>query len=303
MNLNQYSMSAAQPGLSVSMIKNLEVLWPSIEVQKKITNYLSSRISLIEDLVLKKKRLILLFEEKRQAMITEAVTKGLNPNVKMRDSGVEWIGEVPKHWKSVRLKNTVLMNPNKSEVSLNLNDKVTFLPMEKIIEPGKVDISLEKELCEVYSGYTYFRNEDLVMAKVTPCFENGNIAIVDNLVNGIGFGTTELHILRARNGHFNKFYYYLVQSEPFKQEGVSTMYGVGGLKRIPTEFVLNYKFAVPPLEEQIEIANYLDIKCDEISNLQEAINIQIKQLKNYRQSYIYEAVTGKIDMRDFEAVQ
>ncbi|HDX9578404.1 TPA: restriction endonuclease subunit S [Bacillus pseudomycoides] len=300
MNLNQYSMSAAQPGLAVTMIKNLEVLCPTKNIQEKIAKYINTKVISIEELIEQKEKLIQLFEEKRQSMITEAVTKGLNPNVKMKDSGVEWIGEIPEHWEAKRLKNAVFLNPNKSEVNLNLNQKVTFLPMENILEPGKIDISLEKELCEVYSGYTYFRNEDIVMAKVTPCFENGNIATVDNLVNRIGFGTTELHVLRVRKGHFNKFYYYLAQSEPFKQEGVSTMYGVGGLKRIPTEFVSNYKFAVPPLEEQIEIANYLDFKCNQISNLKDVINIEIEKLKSYRQSLIYEAVTGKIDVRNFE---
>ncbi|MCC0759409.1 MULTISPECIES: restriction endonuclease subunit S [Bacillus] len=295
-----YITGSAQPKLTQDALANIVLPVPSLEEQRTIWKYLSEKLKDIDSLIEGKKALITLLEEKRQTMITEAVTKGLNPNVKTKDSGVEWIGEIPEHWVSMRLKNAILLNPNKSEVDLNSNRKVTFVPMENIIEPGKIDVSLEKELSDVYSGYTYFKDEDIVMAKVTPCFENGNIAIANNLVNEVGFGTTELHVLRAREKQCNKFYYYLVQSEPFKQEGISMMYGVGGLKRIPTDFVSNYKFAAPPLDEQIEIANYLDSKCIQISNLKELINIEVEKLKAYRQSLIYEAVTGKIDVRDFE---
>ncbi|PFJ17071.1 restriction endonuclease [Bacillus cereus] len=296
----QMSQGGGQPNISQGIIKSIRLAIPSLETQKRIVNFIDEKFHEINSVILDKVRLIQLLEEKRQSIITEAVTKGLNPNVKMKDSGVEWIGEIPEHWLSMRLKNAILLNPNKSQVDLNSNQKVTFLPMENIIEPGKIDVGLEKELSDVYSGYTYFKNEDIVMAKVTPCFENGNIAIANNLVNEVGFGTTELHVLRVREKQYNKFYYYLVQSEPFKQEGISMMYGVGGLKRIPTDFVSNYKFAAPPLDEQIEIANYLDSKCIQISNLKELINIEVEKLKAYRQSLIYEAVTGKIDVRDFE---
>lgn len=294
--------SSAQPKLNKEDIRSVHFIYPNIDEQKNIIGYLDKKCSQIDSVIDEKKRLVSLLEEKRQSMITDVVTKGLNPRMKMKDSGVEWIGEIPEHWEIKCLKYTIQINPSKSEIDLNSNQKVTFLPMENILEPGRVDLSLEKDLAEVSSGYTYFKNQDIVLAKVTPCFENGNIAIVDNLLNGIGFGTTELHVLRVKKGHYNRFYFYLVQSERFKQEGVSTMYGVGGLKRIPTEFVSNYKFAAPPLVEQVEIANYLDVQCARISDLLRYINQQIEKLKEYRQSLIYEAVTGKIDVRDFEVV-
>lgn len=300
MNLNQYSISAAQPGLAVNTIKNLEVNLPSYDLQIGIRKYIDKKTKIFETIIKQKENLIELLEEQRQSIITEAVTKGLNPNVKMKDSGVEWIGEIPEHWEVKRLKNVLDLNPNKNEVNALKGLRVTFLPMENILGPNEVDISITKNIEDVYSGYTYFKNNDLVMAKVTPCFENGNIAVMQNLENSIGFGTTELHVLRAKPKQNITFYFYLAQSAPFKQEGVSSMYGVGGLKRIPSEFIFNYKFAMPSVSEQNEIVEFLNEKCTELESIKKLINGQIDKLKEYRQALIYEAVTGKIDVRDME---
>lgn len=279
---------------------NMELPFPTIEEQTKIASFLDFKLNEIDNLINMKNKFITLLEQQRQSIITEAVTKGLNSNVKMKNSGVEWIGEIPEHWDLKRLKYALLLNPSKNEVSNIENIDVTFLPMEKIIAPNEVDISLKKKIEEVYNGYTYFKDNDLVLAKVTPCFENGNIAVMQNMENGIGFGTTELHVLRPRTNQNISFYYYLAQSGPFKQQGVSTMYGVGGLKRIPNEFVLNYEFGMPPLAEQNEIVDFLNYKCREIQSTKHLIKLQIVKLKEYRQSLIYEAVTGKIDESDME---
>ncbi|MDM5299479.1 restriction endonuclease subunit S [Bacillus pumilus] len=288
------------PIINNQFIKEFECPLPSVDLQSDIIFYLDQKLSDIKILIQKKESIIKLLEQQRQSIITEAVTKGLNPNVKMKDSGVEWIGEIPEHWEVKRLKNVLALNPSKNEVNALKGLGVTFLPMENILAPNEVDISLTKNIEEVYSGYTYFKNNDLVVAKVTPCFENGNIAVMQNLENSIGFGTTELHVLRAKPKQNINFYFYLAQSAPFKQEGVSTMYGVGGLKRIPSEFILNYKFAMPSVSEQNEIVEFLNEKCTELESIKKLINRQIDKLKEYRQALIYEAVTGKIDVRDME---
>lgn len=197
-------------------------------------------------------------------------------------------------FKEVKLKYIATINPSKSELNLALfKDKtVSFLPMDKIISPNNLDLSLEKTVEEVYSGYTYFRENDIVLAKVTPCFENGNIALAKGLKNGIGFGTTELHVLRIDEQLYDDEYiYYCLQSEDFKTEAVSNMYGVGGLKRIPTEFLGEYKFLVPELKIQVAIKKYLNLKLKEISNVIENKNKLIKLLEQQRQSIITEAVT------------
>lgn len=281
-------------------MKKIMIPVPTVNEQIEIAKYLDLKTAEIDSLIADQEKLIALLEEYRQAIINEAVTKGLNPYPKMKDSGVDWIGAIPDGWKIKRLKDTCTINPNKSEIRAD-NIEVTFLPMEKIISTGVIDTTTTKNITEVYSGYTYFREEDLIIAKVTPCFENGNIAIAKGLCNGIGFGTTELHVLRVKEGFDNKFIFYVLQSNRFKLEGIAAMYGVGGLKRIPTDFIKNFKFAVPDINEQQMISRYLDKKTAQIYQIKSEIELQIAKLKEYRQSLIYEAVTGKIDVRGIMA--
>ena len=283
------------PHVNGETLKNHLVLLPNLQDQNSIANFLDQKTAEIDGLIADKEKLIELLQEKRQAIITEAVTKGLNPNVRMKDSGIEWIGEIPEHWEVKRIKYLATVNPSKSEVRhLPPEQEVTFIPMEKIVATGKVDYSITNTVENLIDGYTYFRDGDIIMAKVTPCFENGNIAIVNGLLNGIGFGTTELHVLRCNNKCYNKFLFYYLQSDVFKSKGISEMYGVAGLKRIPTDFVLNYKLGIPDYQEQKQITLYLDTIVDKINTLISDIQTQIDKLKEYRQSIISEAVTGKI---------
>ena len=284
-----------QLNLNTDIVGGITIGFPHMNEQKAIANFLDQKTAEIDDLIADKEKLVELLQEKRQVVISEAVTKGLNPNVKMKDSGVEWIGEMPEHWEVNRIKYLATVNPNKSEVRyLPSEQKVTFIPMDKIIATGKVDYALTNTMENLINNYTYFRNEDIIMAKVTPCFENGNIAIVKGLLNGIGFGTTELHVLRCNNKCYNRFLFYYLQSDIFKSKGISEMYGVAGLKRIPTDFILNYKLGIPDYQEQEQIANYLDKKTSQIDELTYSIQLQIQKLKEYCQSLISEAVTGKI---------
>lgn len=207
------------------------------------------------------------------------------------DSGVESIGYIPEGWSVNRLKDVCIVNPSKSEVKLAEDTEVTFLPMESILSVGKIDASIAKEFSEVAGGYTYFREGDIIIAKVTPCFENGNIALVKGLINGIGFGTTELHVIRATPRCDSRFIFYLVQSKRFKLEGIASMYGVAGLKRIPADFVANFKFAMPSIAEQIRIADFLDQKTNEVDAIIADKNALIAQLEEHRKVIIAQTVT------------
>jgi type I restriction enzyme S subunit len=295
LELDKNSQDTGVPGLSREYAYDKYVPVPTVNEQVAIANFLDQKTAEIDGLIADKEKFIELLQEKRQAIITEAVTKGLNPNVKMKDSGIKWIGEIPEHWEVKRIKYLATVNPSKSEVRhLPPEQEVTFIPMEKIVATGKVDYSITNTVENLIDGYTYFRDGDIIMAKVTPCFENGNIAIVNGLLNGIGFGTTELHVLRCNNKCYNKFLFYYLQSDVFKSKGISEMYGVAGLKRIPTDFVLNYKLGIPDYQEQKQITLYLDTIVDKINTLISDIQTQIDKLKEYRQSIISEAVTGKI---------
>ena len=211
-----------------------------------------------------------------------------------KDSGYEWIGEIPNHWRIGKLKYFSYINPTKDSdlISKESEALVTFLPMEKVNENGTYDVSLKRPTKELWSGFTYFEENDVIVAKITPCFENGKGALLKNLDGRIGFGSTEFHVLRAwpEISH-PKFLYYLTQSHLFKTTGEAFMYGAAGQKRVPTNHVTDFPFSCPPYSEQQVIADFLDCKTAQIDSLSEKKQRQIDLLQEQRTALINHAVT------------
>lgn len=139
---------------------------------------------------------------------------------------------------------------------------------------------------------TPFQNGDIVMAKVTPCFENGNIAIMNELQSGYGLGSSELFVFRPQNIN-TRYLFYWLQNKLFVHQACATMTGTGGLKRISPSFVKNCNIHCPSTAEQAQIADYLDAKCAEIDRLIAKKEQLVKELEGYKKSLIYEVVTGK----------
>ena len=214
------------------------------------------------------------------------------PYNKYKDSGVEWLGEVPEHWGVKRLRFAMEMNPSKSEVSqTDLDGDVSFLPMEAVGENGSLNLEFIRKYKDVQTGYTYFTNGDVTYAKITPCFENGKGALISGLLNGFGFGTTELTVMRPLEKTFGKYLWFVTKSDSFMSTGESTMYGAGGQKRVPDDFARNFHWAFPPLPEQQAIANYLDRETAKIDTLVSEQKDLISLLKEKRQALISHTVT------------
>ena len=212
---------------------------------------------------------------------------------KYKDSGVEWLGQVPEHWSVNRLRFVAELNPSKSELgNLNRETVVSFLPMEAVGDDGGLSLDKQKMICEVESGYTYFRDGDVTIAKITPCYENGKGALMKGLMNGIGFGTTELIVARPKPEQITGTYlHYLFVSPVFRRIGESHMYGAGGQKRVPDAFVRNFATAFPPLSEQTQIAAFLDRETGKIDELVAEQRRLMELLKEKRQAVISHAVT------------
>jgi len=212
---------------------------------------------------------------------------------KYKDSGVEWLGEVPTHWKVKRLRFVCQLNPSKSEiVDIDKDTLVSFLPMEAIGDDGSLDIERERPISELETGYTFFRNGDVAVAKITPCFENGKGALMQNLRNGFGFGTTELIVARPKPTETSgKYLHWIFVSSPFMNLGEAHMYGAGGQKRVPDDFVRNFTVAFPPPEEQSTNAAFLDHETAKIDALVQEQRRLIELLKEKRQAVISHAVT------------
>ncbi len=213
-----------------------------------------------------------------------------------RDSGVEWLGGIPAHWEVKRLRFIVALNPSASEVrGLSTDAEVSFVPMEAVDEYGTLDLARTKALAEVGSGYTYFRNGDVVLAKITPCFENGKGARAVGLTKGIAFGTTELHVLRAKMALDEQYLFYLTLGDAFRRLGEAEMYGAGGQKRVPESFIQDFRHPLPPLAEQRAIAGFLDRQTARIDALVAKKERLIELLKEQRTALITRAVTRGLD--------
>lgn len=221
----------------------------------------------------------------------------LLPYPEVRASEIEWLGEVPAHWERKRLRFIAHINPSKTEAATLARDtEVTFLPMEAIGEDGSFSLDRTKLISEVETGYAYMRNDDVVIAKITPCFENGKGAHVSGLVNGIAFGTTELIVARPLPEHvFGRFVHWLFVSEGFRNLGEASMYGAGGQKRIPDDFVRNFALGLPPKDEQLAIVNFLDRETAKIDALVAEQERLIELLAEKRRAVISHAVTKGLD--------
>lgn len=211
-----------------------------------------------------------------------------------KTSGVEWLGEVPINWVLTPIKYLALLNPRKSGFDGDTEQLCSFVPMEKL-KTGVVQLDEERSIAEVIGGYTYFEDGDVLQAKVTPCFENRNVAIANGLTNGIGFGSSEINVLRPYQAVSAEFLYYRVQEDSYMSFCTSNMIGAGGLKRVPTDVINNFKIAAPELFEQTQIARFLDHETARIDALIEEQQRLIELLKEKRQAVISHAVTKGLD--------
>jgi len=285
-----YNMgNGVRQGLNFSEISRLMVFYPPFSEQKAIAEYLDKRCGEIDSAIGAAKELIEEYKEYKRSLITEAVTKGLDPKVKTKDSGIEWIGKIPENWVVKKIKYVTDVNP-RITVSFDKNKPVSYTPMT-IIKNGYMS-PLSAIVDTLPTGLVEYQEGDIVMAKVTPCFENGNIAIAKNLKQRIAFGSSELFSFRTKS-LFRKFLFYYLQSSGFKNACILTMHGVAGLQRIAGSFVNNAAITNPPLSEQKAIAKYLDEKCSLIDSLISEKESLVSELEEYKKSLIFECVTGK----------
>ena len=180
-----------------------------------------------------------------------------------------------------KLEDHIELNPNKKEL-LNFNGNVSFLPMSNVSENGKIDLSINRNIDDVRKGFTFFKDNDVIVAKITPCFENGKGAPVFGLLNGVGFGSTEFHVLRPKNTVNTVWLYHVTMLSKFRVEGERKMTGSGGQRRITKDFINNFKLNIPPLALQNEFAELVA----QVDKSQFACQMAIKLWRNSLKSSI-----------------
>jgi type I restriction enzyme S subunit len=209
-----------------------------------------------------------------------------------KDSGVQWLGDVPKHWAVKRGRFVMKVNPPSLCLrQLSEDSEVSFVPMEAVGQLGGIQLGQNVCKADVSGGYTEFQNGDVVFAKITPCFENEKGALAENLKNGAAYGTTELHVLRCSTSLDRRYLFYLSITDLFRKLGESEMYGAGGQKRVPPEFCKDFRTPLPPLAEQKAIAEFLDRETGRIDALVEKKRQLVERLKEKRAALISRTVT------------
>ena len=303
MNLGQYSISAAQPGLAVDNIKNLAIPHPSITEQNQIAAFLNRETAKIDQLIAKQQQLIELLKEKRQAVISHAVTKGLNPNVKMKPSGVEWRGDVPEHWTVTRLKYHITLFEQgwspQCDTRPAENGEYGVLKVG-CVNYGKFNVNENKALpTELKPLIQYrLRKGDLLISRANTKELVGSAAIVDRDYEEILL-CDKLYRIRFDENICQELIAYFLSTPIVHQQIELEASGAShSMQNIGQSTIKELFAALPPIEEALQLMAEIKIKTETFTSILYKSNWQIELLRERRAALISAAVTGKIDVRE-----
>jgi type I restriction enzyme S subunit len=269
--------AVAQCSINQQDVKALWFRLPPVPEQKKIAQILSTW----DKAITTTEQLLANSQQQKKALMQQLLT---GKKRLLDQNGERFSGE----WIEVSLSAICQINPKKP--ASPAGGKVSFVAMEAVSEDAKILSSIVRDYDDVSKGFTSFANNDVLVAKITPCFENGKGAYVEGMQNGIGFGSTEFHVLRAGAKSDSKYLYYLTNTSEFRVRGEANMQGSAGQKRVTTDYLKSLKVAVPTdVVEQQKIAAVLTTADQEISALQQ----KLEALKQEKKALMQQLLTGK----------
>jgi type I restriction enzyme, S subunit len=202
---------------------------------------------------------------------------------------------LPTGWKLVEIKDISFVNPRPDRIKIKDDLKVSFVPMSAVsANSGFIDVTQERPFSDVKKGYTSFLEGDVLFAKITPCMENGKIAVVPKLYNDYGFGSTEFHVLRPKQGIDARFLYYFISSENFRRNAAHHMTGAVGQKRVPADYIKKSIIPIAPSNEQKMIIAEIEKQFSRLDEAVENLKRIKSNLKRYKASVLKAAVEGKL---------
>jgi len=285
--------SGVRSSLSPSDLLEIEVPVPPLHEQQQISDYLDYKTSKIDILIEKTEQKIELLKEQRTSLINTTVTKGLNPNVEMKDSGVEWIGEIPSKWKTTRLKYIFKLREEKTDTGegelLTVTITKGIVRRRDFIKKGD-HLSRSKSL----KGYKVCYTNDLVNNIMKMGFRCLGISDYNGIVS------PAYSVFSFINNKNKPMYWdYLLRTDLYVTEYKKRSKGIQESRmRLYDDYFLDIVSIVPPHQEQQQIVDYLDKENSKLDKLIDIESKRIKLLKEYRQSLISDVVTGKVDVRD-----
>lgn len=269
-----------QQNIGMGVISNIRIALPPKDEQKKIADFLDYKTTQIDVLITKKETLLFKLKEKRSALISQAVTKGINPNVPMKPSGIEWLGDVPAHWKVASLRHIFNIKAG-GDLKEDLYSKTKT---DEHIYPIYTN-AIKSDAVYGYSAKAFFSSNSIT---VTGRGEVGYAIYRDHDYDAI----IRLLVLTPKNKEKCKFFAYFINA-------ILDFYGGNtAVSQLSTEQIGPYKTCIPPSDEQQTIVKFLDEKIDEIQYQEQKIKHAISLLQEYRSALITNAVTGKIDVKD-----
>lgn len=281
--LKQNNKSTAIGALYKNDVKDMPCFLCDMPTQEQIAKYLDWKCGEVDRIVEVRERQIKLLGELRTSVISRAVTRGLNPNAPLKDSGIDWIGQIPKHWEVCRFKNFICLINTPSTCSNKIG-------LENI-ESGTAKFLATNS--EFEGNGVEFTNGDIVYGKLRPYLKKVWLS------NCSGNAVGDFFVFRVNGNAYNKYIQYLLLSDAFTSVADGATYGAK-MPRVSGDFILNLRYYIPSVKEQQQIAEYLDKKTEEIDSTVNKFKVQIDKLKEYRQALITEVVTGKIDVRGIE---
>lgn len=289
-------MRIGQWDLNIDDFLQINTILPLLSEQQSIATYLDQKCGEIDELITLQEEMITKLQSYKQSVITEAVTKGLDKNVPLKDSGIEWIGEIPEHWEVKKLK-----------FSCNIFGRIGFrgYKSDDLVSEGNGAITLSpsnmKDMKMDYTNRTYLSwkkyyespeimisKNDILMVKTGSTY--GKCSFVDDIPMECTINPQI--VVFKQHKDYPKFLAYSFQTKATRAFVETSVVG-GTIPTIAQEKIMNYFFAFPPLSEQQSIADYLDQKCSEIDELISIKQQKIEKLKDYKKSLIFECVTGK----------
>ena len=285
----RYSIGISYPAISSNDLLRLKIVLPSYNEQEKIVSFLEGKTSKIDAYVAEKEKEIQLLQELKQKNIADAVTKGLSPDVRMKDSDISWIGNIPEHWETKRAK--FMFKKNKRERR----------PEDEVItcfRDGQVTLRKNRRLTgftesEKYDGYQGVRKGDLVIHQMDAFA--GSIGVSDS----DGMGTSVYHCCTPI-GDYSVYYYAHLIRQMALSGFIQSLYK--GIRERSSDFSFpvfgNQYLLIPPRMEQDAIVAYIDEKCQKIDTLMSELQAEIDNMKEYKQRLIADCVTGQVNVQD-----
>ena len=278
------------PRVNSKSILSYVIPIPPKETQQKIVDIIESLFAKL-DIAQEKVEQVLAESENRRSAILHNAFSGKLTEKWREENNVSF-----DSWLNCQLKEICEVNPKK----INTNDKddeidVSFIPMTVVSDVyGNITEHQMKKLKEVKKGYTNFINGDVIFAKITPCMENGKSAIVSNLINDIGYGSTEFYVIRCSDKISNNFVYHLVRWSKFRKEAKTNMKGAVGQQRVPKNFIEEYNITLPKISEQKEIVRLLDKFLSVEDKVKSTCQNTLEAIATMRKSILAKAFRGEL---------